>query len=159
MNHPLHYQHLQYYVDCNGHRLRAYKKRKVCIAFVWNGRNGSIVIVIVIVIPENKNGKASASRGDVVSDPVVPAAAIAKLSTKENKHLLKNGRISCEMAHRWVTHDNHLPVVIVGGAVNTRSLPYVVFSCVTRIHVAPSKYEIWKWEEKIAWKQLKSSLK
>lgn len=36
-----------------------------------------------MVIPENKNGKPSASRGDVVSDPVVPAAAIAKLPTQK----------------------------------------------------------------------------
>lgn len=29
-------------------------------------------------------------------------------------------------------NDKKLPVVIVGGAVSTRSLPYVVFSCVEK---------------------------
>lgn len=34
---------------------------------------------VLIPLPENKNGKASASRGDVVSEPVAPAAAIARI--------------------------------------------------------------------------------
>lgn len=33
-------------------------------------------------IPENKNGNASGSRGEVVSDPVVPAAAIARMNIR-----------------------------------------------------------------------------
>lgn len=76
--------------------------------------------IIRDLLPENKNGKASASRGDVVSEPVVPAAAIARILKLFNPFdLLK-----------YVFVVNKLPVVIVGGAVKTRSLPYVVFSCV-----------------------------
>lgn len=37
-----------------------------------------------VFILENRNGKASASRGDVVSDPVVPAATIAEIINEIN---------------------------------------------------------------------------
>lgn len=59
------------------------------------------------------------------------------------KHYHKNAfsEDKSEREHfNWLVRNqvhNNLPVVIVGGAVNTRSLPYVVFSCVAQKYVEP----------------------
>lgn len=82
MNRQFHCQHYQYYVDCNVHQLKEDETQND-INFInlfqtkKTQRKQLIFESDEHSLPENKNGKASASRGDVVSDPVAPAAAIA----------------------------------------------------------------------------------
>lgn len=146
MNHPFHCRHFQYCVDCNVHQLKRQNQFSTLNLCIWIGtffrrenpfRRGWFTYL--------RTKMASLQHHGVMWFPIqlyLPQLLL------EYWH--------CSMGS-FVTfnylNDKKLPVVIVGGAVSTRSLPYVVFSCVekNRIEVIRIQNSDWNVFNNINW--------